>query len=310
MPIYTRDNINYGGMLQAALQNKARQIERDYDNYMKQPLAWSNALVNSGKIAQDTMFKIAGNYYDQDKIAQQQAFQASEAEKRALEAMERQKEQQKFQEAQNALNRQNNLAIAEFNKETAIDEKHASNIMHYNNAVAAKEFAEQALKDVKPGTTEYFQAQKALAEANNRIEYYSELLPAKLRPQPLSNVVVGEDAEKALMSKDWNATPATEATKPAYQIKDDTNELTALLEKPVLTEAEITRANELANGDNALLQKIKNKGPSKEDRDKAFQIKKAVLESELAAAKAKGPATYRKFKKDNESRLKTYKVKY
>lgn len=310
MGIYTRDNINYGGMLANAMAQRANLTQREYENYMKQPTAWANALKQSGQDIGNAMFKIAGNYYDQDKIAQAQAFQASEAEKRAVEAMERQKEQQKFQEAQNELNRKNNLAIAEFNKETAIDEKHASNIMHYNNAVAAKEFAEQALKDVKPGTTEYFQAQKALAEANNRIEYYSELLPAKLRPQRLSNVVVGEDAEKALMSEDWKATPATEATKPAYQIKDDTNELTALLEKPVLTDAEYARAVKLANGDNALLQKIKNKGPTKEARDAAFQTNKAVLETELATAKAKGPATYRKFKKDNEARLKKYKVTY
>jgi len=297
-------------MLQAALQNKAHQIERDYDNYMKQPLAWSNAVANSGKVAQDAMFKIADNYYNQDKIAQQQAFQASEAEKRAVEAMERQKQQEEFQKVQNELNRQNTLDIAKLNKSSIDDEKQATNIMNYNNALASKAFAEQALKDAKPGTPEYFQAQKALAEANNKAEYYGGLIPAKLRQQPLSNVVVGEDAEKALASKDWNATPATEATKPAYQITDEANELNALLEKDVLTDAEIARANELANGDNALLQKIKNKGPSKEARNAAFQTNKAVLEASLAAAKAKGPATYRKFVKDNESRLKTYKVKY
>lgn len=264
MPIYTRDNINYGGMLQAALQNKANYLKNRYDRVAQMGKNWGDAVANSGKVAQDAMFKIAGNYYDQDKIAQQQAFQASEAEKRALEALERQKEQQKFQEAQNALNRENTIAIAKMNKDIASDEKHASNIMNYNNAVAAKAFAEQAVKDTKPGTPEYFQAQKALAEANNKLEYYSELIPAKLRPQPLSNVVVGEDAEKALMSSDWNATPATEATKPAWQIKADTEELNALLKNKVLTDAQRARAVELANGDNALLEEIKLKGLTKE----------------------------------------------
>lgn len=310
MGIYTRDNINYGGMLANALQSKSNYLKNRYDRVAQMGQNWGNAVANSGKVAQDAMFKIAGNYYDQDKIAQQQAFQASEAEKRALEALERQTQQEEFQKAENALNRQNTMDIAKLNKSTIDDEKQATNIMNYNNALASKAFAEQALKDAKPGTPEYFQAQKALAEANNKAEYYGGLIPAKLRQQPLSNVIVGEDAEKALTSADWNATPATEATKPAYQITDDTNELNALLEKDVLTDAEIARARELANGDKSLLQKIDNKGPSKEARNAAFQTNKAVLETNLAAAKAKGPATYRKFVKDNESRLKTYKVKY
>jgi tRNA A37 threonylcarbamoyladenosine dehydratase len=82
MPIYTRDNINYGGMLQAALQNKANYLKNRYDRVAQMGKNWGDAVANSGKVAQDAMFKIAGNYYDQDKIAQQQQFQASEAEKR------------------------------------------------------------------------------------------------------------------------------------------------------------------------------------------------------------------------------------
>lgn len=266
MPIYTRDNINYGGMLQAALQNKSNYLKNRYDRVAQMGQNWGNAVANSGKVAQDAMFKIAGNYYDQDKIAQQQAFQASEAEKRALEALERQKEQQKFQEAQNELNRQNTYDIALLNKASTDADKTAQNIMNYNNALASKAFAEQAMKDAKPGSAEYFQAQKALAEANNKAEYYGGLIPEKLRQQPLSNVVTGADAEKVLASPDWNATPATEATKPAWQIKADTEELMALLKNKVLTDAQRARAVELANGDNALLEEIKLKGLTKEER--------------------------------------------
>jgi len=157
-------------MLQAALQNKAHQIERDYDNYMKQPLAWSNAVANSGKVAQDAMFKIADNYYDQDKIAQQQQFQASEAEKRAVEAMERQKEQQKFQEAENALNRQNTMDIAKLNKEIAAEDKKEEYQLHYQKAKAALDFANTALANDKNNA----QLQKAVADAQFDVNYWAK----------------------------------------------------------------------------------------------------------------------------------------
>ena len=207
MGIYTRDNINYGGMLQAALQNKARMIERDYDNYMKQPTAWSNAVANSGKVAQDAMFKIAGNYYDQDKIAQQQAFQASEAEKRATEAMQRQKEQEEFQKLQNELNRKNTYNIALLNKETVAADKERERAKAIDKAKLEAELAQAEYDDAvskvdldKPETV--LAARKAafkLNYANSNLPYYAANPQAFTVPTEFK-----EDAEPVPIAKKVN----------------------------------------------------------------------------------------------------------
>ena len=207
MGIYTRDNINYGGMLQAALQNKARMIERDYDNYMKQPTAWSNAVANSGKVAQDAMFKIAGNYYDQDKIAQQQAFQASEAEKRATEAMQRQKEQEEFQKLQNELNRKNTYNIALLNKETVAADKERERAKAIDKAKLEAELAQAEYDDAvskvdldKPETV--LAARKAafkLNYANSNLPYYAANPQAFTVPTEFK-----EDAEPVAIAKKVN----------------------------------------------------------------------------------------------------------
>lgn len=170
MSIYTRDNINYGGMLGAALQNKANYLKNRYDRVAQMGSDWGNAIANSGKIAQDAMFKIAGNYYDQDKIAQQQQFQASEAEKRALEALERQKQQEEFQKAESALNRQNTLDIAKLNKETAEADKKDEYQLHYQKAKAALDFANTALANDKNNA----QLQKAVADAQFDVDYWAK----------------------------------------------------------------------------------------------------------------------------------------
>ena len=170
MGIYTRDNINYGGMLANALQSKSNYLKNRYDRVAQMGKNWGDAVANSGKVAQDAMFKIAGNYYDQDKIAQQQAFQASEAEKRAVEAMERQKEQQKFQEAENALNRQNTMDIAKLNKEIAAEDKKEEYQLHYQKAKAALDFANTALANDKNNA----QLQKAVADAQFDVDYWAK----------------------------------------------------------------------------------------------------------------------------------------
>ena len=238
MPIYTRDNINYGGMLQAALQNKARQIERDYDNYMKQPLAWSNALVNSGKIAQDTMFKIAGNYYDQDKIAQQQQFQASEAEKRAVEALERQKEQQKFQEAQNALNRQNTYDIALLNKSIANDEKLYQSKMNYDIQKSNLDRITKAIM-TEEDPAKLNELYSAAADARAKMEFYGKDLPDNLKAKQsdgfgkVDGQYVSTEGFKRGMGQ-W--TPTIDTTKqtsatPATNVQTTSNKLAALTER-------------------------------------------------------------------------------
>ena len=214
MQIYTRDNINYGGMLQAALQNKANYLKNRYDRVAQMGKNWGDAVANSGKVAQDAMFKIAGNYYDQDKIAQQQAFQASEAEKRALEAMERQKEQQKFQEAENKLNRQNTYDIALLNKETVADEKKDTYQLNYQKAANTYNLlAAELNKDPKN-----ISLQKQVNDAKFDVEYWAKKAGRKI--ETTDNSLEFSDAFLAEATQPTQSTAATYDNSDAIKTAD------------------------------------------------------------------------------------------
>lgn len=104
MGIYNRDNINYGGLLGNAMAQRANIIQRDYENYMKQPEAWANATRNSGKAAGDALMSMAKYKYDENQAAlnRQQQFDILQ-------------KQQEFNKAENALSRENALKIAQMN---------------------------------------------------------------------------------------------------------------------------------------------------------------------------------------------------
>ena len=231
MPIYTRDNINYGGMLQAALQNKANYLKNRYDRVAQMGKNWGDAVANSGKVAQDAMFKIAGNYYDQDKIAQQQQFQASEAEKRALEALERQKQQEEFQKAENALNRQNTMDIAKLNKDIAADEKKDEYQLHYQKAKANLDLiGEQYNKD--PNN---IQLKKAYEDAKFDVDYWAKKAGANVATtQPTA--ATPEFSEQFL----------NEAKGPAYDNEEIEKQLNEIVKTKKWDNATRNKANELA----------------------------------------------------------------
>lgn len=259
MSIYTRDNINYGGMLQTALQNKANYLKNRYDRVAQTGQNWGNALKQTGQDIGNAMFKIAGNYYDQDKIAQAQAFKASEAEKRALEAMQRQQEQQKFQEAQNELNRQNTMNIAKLNRGQTAEEHKTQNIMNYQNALSTMQYAQQALDNARPGSTEYFQAQRDLAYAKSKAEYYQGLIPEQLWYKETVPVIT--DAAEAEAALKQFGTPAP---LKKWQIEDLNNEWKALNERSggKYDDATAARMNEIADllNDESLRVKTASKG--------------------------------------------------
>lgn len=134
MGIYTRDQIQYANMIQNALQNRARDIERKYDALAKRGEMYGNAARNIGNTISDAFMKYA-TYADNQEAAQaQRDFQASEALKRAQEQKEAQEAQRKFQEEQatlnraqtaeeNALNRKNAMEIAAMNKQDTSEER-------------------------------------------------------------------------------------------------------------------------------------------------------------------------------------------
>ena len=238
MGIYTRDNINYGGMLATALQNKANYLKNRYDRVAQMGKNWGDAVANSGKVAQDAMFKIAGNYYDQDKIAQAQQFQASEAEKRALEAMARQIEQQKFQEAENALNRQNTYDIALLNKSTANDEKLYQSKMNYDIQKSNLDRITKAIM-TEEDPDKLNELYSAAADARAKMEFYGKDLPDNIKAKQLDGFgkvdgqYVSTEGFKRGMGQWSPKIPSTEQTAatPATNVQTTSNKLAALTER-------------------------------------------------------------------------------
>lgn len=207
MGIYQRDNINYGGMLGNAMQNRARQIERDYENYMRQPMAWANAVNQIGQAASDAINKYAYTKwgYDQDmnKLGVQQDFQKDMKEMELREALKRAQEQQKWQAEQNDLQRKSTERIAGMTRADGLEERTAQNIMNYQNAKAVFEQYQTEFDNTDASTADGImkraKLQSLMEQERNKMKYYEGKIPVELRPKPEGTpVIVGEDAEKAL----------------------------------------------------------------------------------------------------------------
>lgn len=126
MGIYTRDQIQYANMLQNALQNRARAIEREGDNIRGRGQMLGSALNTAGNTVKDALFSIASYQHGDEQAQKQRDFQAEQAALRNKEAMERLAREQQFQAQQNQLNRDNTLAIAQNRFEQGQAEKKAS----------------------------------------------------------------------------------------------------------------------------------------------------------------------------------------
>lgn len=291
--IYTRDNINYGGMLGNAMQNRARQIERDYDNYMKQPTAWANALNQAGQAIGNAFNQAAQYQYNKDQLAAQQQFQSEQnalnranqlqlQREREAEALKRAQEQQKWQEEQNRLQRESTERIAGLNRQNTTDERTAQNVMNYQNAVALQSYAEQNLNNAKPGSPEWFMAQRDLQYAKNKVEYYGGLVDEKLRMPSMPAgtkedpyVVTGPEAEQALMSEEWS----TKEPETEWERKERIARFNERLKTPKneYTNAVKAQLMEDAAGDEAMIAKVNNLGKTVEERraGAAATLKKA-----------------------------------
>lgn len=259
MAIYQRDNINYGGMLGNAMANRANYLQHKYDAVRQMGQNWGNAVQQGGKTVQDAMFKIAGNYYDQDKLAAQQQFQAEQNAYNQAQALQRAREQQAWQAKQNDLQRASTEKIAELNRGQTTEEHKAQNIMNYQNALSTMQYAQQALDNARPGSTEYFQAQRDLAYAKSKAEYYQGLIPEQLWYKETVPVITG-DAEAEAALKQFG----TPAPLKKWQIEDLNNEWKALNERSggKYDDATAARMNEIADllNDESLRVKTASKG--------------------------------------------------
>lgn len=275
MAIYQRDNINYGGMLGNAMANRANYLQRRYDRVAQMGQNWGNAVQQSGKTIQDALYKIAGNYYEQDKLAAQQQFQHDEALKRAEEQLARQREQEAWQAKQNELQRASTETIAELNRQNAREDRIAQNVMNYQNQEAIIKQLQFEYDNTSAKTPEGIlkraQLQSQIEQANNRLNYYGGLIPAGFRQQTQvgPTVITGPDAEAALTMFD------TEAPKTAAQMTEDDKTFNERL-KGKWTNANKQAALQLAGDNPVKLQQIANKGLTIEEAEakSAAELKK------------------------------------
>lgn len=193
MGIYTRDQIQYANMIQNALQNRARDIERKYDAFAKRGEMYANTARNIGNTINDAFLKYA-TYADSKEAAQaQRDFQAAEAVKRAQEQKEAQEAQRKWQEEQNRLSRESTERIAGLNRAATM-----ANANSDKQALAIKNLGIQqdtldSLYDELERTDDparRAQIYRQMDRARREIEYYSRDLPEELKTQ-----TVGDDWE-------------------------------------------------------------------------------------------------------------------
>lgn len=228
MSIYQRDNINYGGMLGNAMANRANYLQRRYDRVAQMGQNWGNAVQQSGKTIQDALYKIAGNYYEQDKLAAQQQFQHDEALKRAEEQLARQREQEAWQARQNELNRQNTYDIALMNKGTQDVAKVDEWTKGYNVANAKLTQINAALN--KNPNDEMLKYQKAMAIAEQQF-YGNKLginIPKEIEPAATVSATSDSSFNNAELTKNidttlsgtWNDANKAKANEYLSQIQD------------------------------------------------------------------------------------------
>lgn len=226
MSIYQRDNINYGGMLGNAMANRMAYAQRDADIQRQMGQNWGNAINQGAQGIAAGLNTWNQQRIDQDKLAQQQQFQA---EQRALERaneLKRAQEQQKWQAEQNALQRESTEYIAAMNRNNITEERAAQNIMHYQNALSTMQYAQQALDNARPGTNEYFQAQRDLAYAKSKVEYYQGMVPEQLWYKETAPVITGDVEAEAALKQFGSPAPLKK-----WQQEDLLNEWKALNER-------------------------------------------------------------------------------
>lgn len=188
MGIYQRDNINYGGLLGNAMANRMAYAQRDADIQRQMGQNWANALNQGAQGIAAGLNTWNQQRIDQDKLAQQQQFQA---EQRALERaneLKRAQEQQKWQAEQNALQRESTENIAAMNRKASTDqlntEKQAQAIMHYDIQKGNLDSIAQQIWDTDPkDTAKLAQLYRQRDEALAKLNYYAGLVPESYRGQ-------------------------------------------------------------------------------------------------------------------------------
>ena len=261
MGIYTRDQIQYANMLQNALQNRARAIEREGDNLRGRGQMWGSALNTAGNTVKDALFSIASYQHGDQEAQKQRDFTAEQAALRAKEALERQNAQMDFQSAENALNRKNTMDIALLNKQRADQAAMINPSKAQLDAEIAQAEYDDAVKRVDMSKPETITAAK---KAALKLNYANSLLPYfdKEVFQPVQTDFEQDSPEVAKTKRVDSAVALLNGKlkKNKYLNADETEVNSAM---------DVLRAEapDLAEGYEA---SFSNKGPTKEKKEAAF----------------------------------------
>lgn len=273
MAIYQRDNINYGGMLGNAMANRANYLQRRYDRVAQMGQNWGNAVQQTGKTAQDALYKIAGNYYDQDKLAAQQQFQHDEALKRAEEQLARQREQEAWQAQQNELQRATTERIA---------------MQKWQESQAEKSSVNQAKDNLS------YQLEKAM------LAQYEDALGRTEDPIKRAEIQGRIEASKLKIADyesrypQFNPQPVAAATEQAPEFSQEfLNEVQPQETKPDLTHETIaTLSSRIANSNNAKeiddsIATLESQNVDVLDMKEREALKKTIEDAKAKSAKIK-----------------------
>ena len=184
--IYSRDQINYGGLLGNAMANRANYLQRRYDRVAQMGQNWGNAIQQSGQAVQNAFNQAAQYQYNKDQLANQQQFQAEQNALNRAQQLNMAREQQKFQAEQNALNRQNTYDIAELNRQNSFDERNAEKqaqaIMHYDvQKGILNSIADEIMRTDDPSKLAQLYRQRD--EAAAKLNYYAPMVPEAYKGQ-------------------------------------------------------------------------------------------------------------------------------
>ena len=273
MSIYTRDNINYGGMLGNAMANRANYLQRRYDRVAQMGQNWGNAIQQSGQAVQNAFNQAAQYQYNKDQLANQQQFQAEQNALNRAQQLNMAREQQKFQEQQNALNRQNTYDIAELNRQTSFDERNAEKqaqaIMHYDvQKGILNSIADEIMRTDDPSKLAQLYRQRD--EAAAKLNYYAPMVPEAYKGQRY-----GESFPGFQMGMGQDRTPQApqvQAEQPT-QVETVANRMAGL----VATGKAATKSADIQNTINEL---------SALDTSKLNDTQRSALQSDIATLKA------------------------
>ena len=306
MGIYARDQIQYANMLQNALQNRARAIEREGDNIRGRGQMWGSAINTAGNTLKDAAYTIASYKHGDEQAQKQRDFTAEQAALRAKEAMERQAAQMDFQSAENALNRQNTMAIAQLNRQNTIDAQKADKAaiarrdIQIQNALIGEY---EARMNATENQVEKAQLQANIDKARANIEYNAQLLTPEEQLSMFEQQKVEQKVEnpQVVVDEDKNLEKLAAAVSAGHEAKtskDVAKQITVLegLDKSKLDDNQLKQRSDEIEKLRAREKELKNQEDRRAKRKAEHDRKKkeaGTNTSKLADLQADYPEFYK-----------------